>query len=94
MIGWFFVACLDLDRKLSLVRNILRSDRPQLPPVSLLVPGVETVTYTSRLTGISRVARVEEGQCVIGMKKLAMIPLIAFDLLVNVSFVLSATGVY
>jgi len=55
---------------------------------------VETVTYTSRLTGISRVARVEEGQCVIGMKKLAMIPLIAFDLLVNVSFVLSATGVY
>jgi len=33
----------------------------------------------------SRITRVENGQCIIGMKKLAMIPLITFDLLVNVS---------
>ncbi|KAK0706839.1 hypothetical protein B0T26DRAFT_655751, partial [Lasiosphaeria miniovina] len=33
---------------------------------------------------IYRITRVENGQCIIGMKKLAMIPLIAFDLLVNV----------
>ena len=36
------------------------------------------------LTLLSRVAKLENGQCIIGMKKLAMIPLIAFDLIVNV----------
>ncbi|KAK3683573.1 hypothetical protein B0T22DRAFT_519665 [Podospora appendiculata] len=36
------------------------------------------------LNFIYRITRVENGQCIIGMKKLAMIPLIAFDLLVNI----------
>ncbi|KAK0639313.1 hypothetical protein B0T16DRAFT_463003 [Cercophora newfieldiana] len=36
------------------------------------------------LNFLHRVAKLENGQCIIGMKKLAMIPLIAFDLLVNI----------
>lgn len=32
-----------------------------------------------------RFARVENGECIIGMQRPAMIPLIVFDLLVNVS---------
>ncbi|KAK4207021.1 hypothetical protein QBC37DRAFT_104763 [Rhypophila decipiens] len=36
------------------------------------------------LNFIYRINRVENGQCIIGMQKLAMIPLIVFDLLVNV----------
>ncbi|KAK0732656.1 hypothetical protein B0T21DRAFT_290836, partial [Apiosordaria backusii] len=37
------------------------------------------------LTNIcSRITRVENGQCIIGMRKEAMIPLISFDLLVNI----------
>ncbi|KAK3387678.1 hypothetical protein B0H63DRAFT_470687 [Podospora didyma] len=44
--------------------------------------GVYIVVVT--LNFIYRITRVENGQCIIGMKKLAMIPLIAFDLLVNV----------
>lgn len=35
----------------------------------------------------SRIKRAENGQCIIGMQKLAMIPLIAFDLLANVSHI-------
>ena len=34
----------------------------------------------------SRFARVENGECIIGMQRPAMIPLIVFDLLVNVSY--------
>ncbi|KAK0613800.1 hypothetical protein B0T14DRAFT_285979 [Immersiella caudata] len=36
------------------------------------------------LNFMHRVAKLENGQCIIGMKKLAMIPLITFDLLVNI----------
>ncbi|KAK4454983.1 hypothetical protein QBC34DRAFT_104860 [Podospora aff. communis PSN243] len=36
------------------------------------------------LNFMHRVAKLENGQCIIGMKKLAMIPLIAFDLIVNI----------
>ncbi|KAK0740207.1 hypothetical protein B0T18DRAFT_332255, partial [Schizothecium vesticola] len=36
------------------------------------------------LNFIYRFTRVENGQCIIGMKKVAMIPLITFDLLVNI----------
>ncbi|KAK0635044.1 hypothetical protein B0T17DRAFT_650122 [Bombardia bombarda] len=36
------------------------------------------------LNFIYRITRMVNGQCVIGMKKLGMIPLIAFDLLVNI----------
>ncbi|KAK4186564.1 hypothetical protein QBC35DRAFT_516091 [Podospora australis] len=36
------------------------------------------------LNFIYRITRVENGQCIIGMQRPAMIPLIAFDLLVNV----------
>jgi hypothetical protein len=32
-----------------------------------------------------RFARVENGECIIGMQRPAMIPLIVFDLVVNVS---------
>jgi hypothetical protein len=32
----------------------------------------------------SRITRLEDGQCIIGMRKIAMIPLITFDILVNV----------
>ncbi len=32
----------------------------------------------------SRITIMSDGQCIIGMKRLAMIPLIGFDLLVNV----------
>lgn len=35
----------------------------------------------------SRITKMQDGQCVIGMQKPAMIPLIGFDVLVNVSFV-------
>jgi hypothetical protein len=35
--------------------------------------------------GSSRITRLEDGQCIIGMRKIAMIPLITFDILVNVS---------
>lgn len=33
---------------------------------------------------ISRITRLENGQCIIGMKSVAMIPLISFDFVVNV----------
>lgn len=33
---------------------------------------------------ISRIARIVNGECFIGMKKVSMIPLIAFDAVVNV----------
>ncbi|KAK4167390.1 hypothetical protein QBC43DRAFT_363277 [Cladorrhinum sp. PSN259] len=36
------------------------------------------------LNFIYRITRVENGQCIIGMQRMAMIPLITFDLLVNV----------
>ncbi|KAK3315308.1 hypothetical protein B0H66DRAFT_642552 [Apodospora peruviana] len=36
------------------------------------------------LNFVYRITRVENGQCIIGMQKLAMIPLISFDLLVNI----------
>ena len=32
----------------------------------------------------SRFTKMEKGQCIIGMKRVAMIPLISFDALVNV----------
>ncbi|KAI1340119.1 hypothetical protein F5Y15DRAFT_64912 [Xylariaceae sp. FL0016] len=38
----------------------------------------------SILNFVFRITRLEEGQCIIGMKKVAMIPLISYDLLVNV----------
>ncbi|ORY64076.1 uncharacterized protein BCR38DRAFT_297278, partial [Pseudomassariella vexata] len=38
----------------------------------------------SALNFVFRIARIEHGQCTIGMKKVAMIPLISFDLLVNI----------
>lgn len=38
------------------------------------------------LTAASRIAYIDDsGQCIIGMKKVAMIPLISFDVVVNVS---------
>ncbi|KAK1754568.1 hypothetical protein QBC47DRAFT_402982 [Echria macrotheca] len=50
------------------------------------------------LNFIYRITRVENGQCIIGMKKLAMIPLIAFDLLVNIYltilFLIPLSGLY
>ncbi|KAM7200501.1 hypothetical protein V8F20_005232 [Naviculisporaceae sp. PSN 640] len=50
------------------------------------------------LNFIYRITRVENGQCIIGMQKLAMIPLIAFDLLVNiyltVLFLIPLFGLY
>lgn len=33
---------------------------------------------------VSRFTKMEKGQCIIGMKRVAMIPLISFDALVNV----------
>ncbi|KAK0704973.1 hypothetical protein B0H67DRAFT_366624 [Lasiosphaeris hirsuta] len=36
------------------------------------------------LNFVYRITRVENGECIIGMQKIAMIPLIGFDLLVNV----------
>ncbi|KAH8888218.1 hypothetical protein GQ53DRAFT_843620 [Thozetella sp. PMI_491] len=36
------------------------------------------------LNFVFRITRMEDGQCIIGMQRLAMIPLIVFDLLVNV----------
>ncbi|KAI1863941.1 uncharacterized protein JN550_009220 [Neoarthrinium moseri] len=38
----------------------------------------------SILNFIFRITRIDDGQCIIGMKRVAMIPLITFDLLVNV----------
>lgn len=32
----------------------------------------------------SRITRMENGQCIIGMRSIAMIPLISFDAVVNV----------
>jgi hypothetical protein len=32
----------------------------------------------------SRITRIVDGQCIIGMEKVAMIPLISFDAVVNV----------
>ncbi|KAK5661511.1 hypothetical protein OQA88_11415 [Cercophora sp. LCS_1] len=47
---------------------------------------------------VVRFKRVENGQCIIGMKKVAMIPLIAFDLLVNIYltilFLIPLTSLY
>lgn len=44
------------------------------------------VSYTGPNTDVAsrRFARVENGECIIGMQRPAMIPLIVFDLLVNV----------
>lgn len=36
------------------------------------------------LNFVYRITKVENGECIIGMQKIAMIPLIAFDLLVNI----------
>jgi hypothetical protein len=36
---------------------------------------------------------MQDGQCVIGMQKPAMIPLIGFDVLVNVSFLYRRKGI-
>jgi len=44
--------------------------------------GIYTVVVV--LNFVFRITRMDNGQCIIGMKKVAMIPLITFDLLVNI----------
>jgi hypothetical protein len=36
-------------------------------------------------TSSRRITRMVDGQCIIGMRRIAMIPLISFDALINVS---------
>ncbi|KAI6354470.1 hypothetical protein MCOR25_008585 [Pyricularia grisea] len=49
---------------------------------SFVMMGIYVVVVV--LNFVFRINRLEDGTCVIGMKKIAMIPLIAFDALVNV----------
>jgi hypothetical protein len=51
--------------------------------VSLLLKHIELLNTAAHLF-YSRIARIDDGVCYIGMKKVAMIPLIGFEVLVNV----------
>lgn len=51
--------------------------------MSLLLKHIELLNTAAHLF-YSRIARIDDGVCYIGMKKVAMIPLIGFEVLVNV----------
>ncbi len=71
------------DSLLTTLRGILYGGRAKLCPVCQL-PSL--VPLEELLTVYRRFAKIENGECIIGMQRPAMIPLIVFDLLVNVSW--------
>jgi hypothetical protein len=70
---------------LTATRSIYCRRRATVPIVSATPCTAPVVSSVLTLWNYSRFTRMENGQCVIGMKKVAMIPLIGFDGLVNVS---------
>ena len=72
--------------------GIRRGRHPQLCLVSPHHPSLSGAATSSNRRGDSRIVRLEDGQCIIGMERKAMLPLITFDLVVNVGKPLFSMG--